>query len=110
MQDVLPDYSGPERRRRRVYLTRNTEYHFIDDVCIAVRHRSTGQWRVAHAALRRTLSGCVSFSTSGELQPKMDTPGLGDALFFVTEGADIITSTLTGVERPLPTTIASYPI
>jgi len=35
---------------------------------------------------------------------------VGDALFFVTEGADVITSVLTSVERPLPQTVSSYPI
>ena len=30
MKDTRPDYNGPERRRRKVYLTRNTEYHFLD--------------------------------------------------------------------------------
>jgi hypothetical protein len=110
MLDQPSDYTGPERRRRRVYFTRNTEYHFLDEVCVAVRRRDTGQWRVAHVALRRTLSGCVKFTSSGEVQPKTDPPEVGDALFFVTEGADVITSVLTAVGRPLPQTISSYPI
>ena len=37
-----PDYRGTERRRHRVYMTRNTEYHFRDGVCVAVRDRRTG--------------------------------------------------------------------
>jgi hypothetical protein len=93
-----------------VYFTRNTEYHFLDDVCVAVRRRDTGHWRVAHVALRRALSGCVKFTASGEVQPKTEPPEVGDALFFATEGADVITSVLTGVGRPLPQTISSYPI
>src|SRR5688500_10643972 len=97
MKDTRPDYTGPERRRRKVYLTRNTEYHFLDSVCVAVRHRDTGQWRVAHVALRRTLSGAVSFTPSGEVRPKPAPPCVGDSLFFATEGAEVITSVLTGV-------------
>jgi hypothetical protein len=31
-------------------------------------------------------------------------------LFFAAPGADVITSTLTAVQRPLPQTIAAYPI
>jgi hypothetical protein len=104
------DYAGPERRRRKVYLTRNTEYHFIDDVCVAVRHRGSGQWRMAHVALQRSLSGSVRFSEHGEVQPKSGHPSVGDALFFASDGADVITSTLTEVSRPLPQTIATYPI
>ena len=38
-----PGYRGPERRRHRVFVTRNTEYHFRDGFCIAVRDRRTGQ-------------------------------------------------------------------
>jgi len=103
-------YTGPERRRRKVYLTRNTEYHFFDEVCVAVRHRDSGQWRMAHVALQRKLSGSVSFSEHGEVQPKTLPPSVGDSLFFSSEGADVITSTLTDVERPLPKIIAAYPI
>src|SRR5688572_17499589 len=104
------EYAGPERRRRKVYLTRNTEYHFMGDVCIAVRHRNSGQRRMEHVALQRTLSGAVRFSEHGEVQPKSGLPSIGDALFFAASGADVITSTLTAISRPLPQIIASYPI
>ena len=104
------EYRGAERRRRKVYLTRNTEYHFLDDVCVAVRHRDSGQWRMAHMALQRRLSGSVSFSEHGDVQPKTAPPSVGDSLYFSSDGVDVITSTLTDVTRPLPQTIASYPI
>lgn len=104
------EYAGPERRRRKVYLTRNTEYHFLDEVCVAVRHRDSGQWRMAHVALQRKLGGALSFSEHGEVQPKALPPSVGDSLFFSSDGVDVITSTLTHVERPLPKTIADYPI
>jgi hypothetical protein len=104
------EYTGPERRRRKVYLTRNTEYHFQDEVCVAVRHRDTGQWRMAHVALQRKLTGSVSFGEHGNLHPKAGPPNLGDALYFSAEGVDVITSTLTDVSRPLPQTVAAYPI
>ena len=110
MPQPTTEYAGPERRRRRVYSTRNTEYHFLDEVCVAVRHRDSGQWRMAHVALQRKLSGCVSFTEHGEVQPKAAPPTLGDSLFFSADGVDVITSTLTDVSRPLPQTIATYPI
>jgi hypothetical protein len=110
MPEQHAEYAGPERRRRKVYLTRNTEYHFMDEVCVAVRHRDTGQWRMAHVALQRTLSGCVRFSEHGELQPKAGPPHVGDALFFASDGTDVITSTLTAVSRPSTQIIESYPI
>src|SRR6187549_387121 len=46
-----PGYEGTERRRHRVYMTRNTEYHFRDGVCVAVRDRRTGDWLPGHLAL-----------------------------------------------------------
>jgi hypothetical protein len=104
------EYTGPERRRRKVYLTRNTEYHFHDEVCVAVRHLGSGQWRLAHVALQRKLSGSVSFSDQGDLFPHARPPSVGDALYFAADGVDVITSTLTDVSRPLPQTIATYPI
>jgi hypothetical protein len=110
MPQQATEYTGPERRQRKVYLTRNTEYHFLGDVCIAVRHRDSGQWRMAHVALQRRLSGCVSFNEHGDVQPKASPPSVGDSLFFSAEGVDVITSTLTDVARPLPQTIATYPI
>jgi hypothetical protein len=108
--DSRSPYTGPERRRRKVFVTRNTEYHFLDQTCVAVRNRDTEQWRVAHVALRLTLSGSVSFGPDGAVQPKSDVPAVGDALFFATDGADVITSALTAVERPLPQTVEAYPI
>ena len=82
----------------------------LDEVCVAVRHRQSGQWRMAHAALQRALSGAVSFGENGEPRPKSEPPGVGDALFFATDGDDILTSALVGVERPTRQTIGSYPV
>jgi hypothetical protein len=104
------EYTGPERRRRKVYLTRNTEYHFSDGVCVAVRHRDSGRWRLAHVTLQRQLSGSVCFSEHGDVHPKAGPPNVGDSLYFSADGVDVITSTLTDVARPLPQTIATYPI
>ena len=44
-------YLGPERRRHRAYVTRNTEYHFRDDVCVAVRDVKSRKWLVSHLAV-----------------------------------------------------------
>jgi hypothetical protein len=103
-------YAGPERRRRRIYVTRNTEYHFLDDVCVAVRSRETSKWRLGHAALNQALSGCVRFADDGEVQPKSRQPELGDALFFAHRGCDVITSTLIEIQRPSRETVEAYPI
>ena len=43
----------PERRRHRVYVTRNTEYHFRDGFCVAVRDRRSGDFLQGHLAVQR---------------------------------------------------------
>ncbi len=109
MQDIKPPYQGPERRRRRVYVTRNTEYHFLDELCIAEKSRLTDKWRLGNAALRHALSGCVRFAADGEVQPNARAPAVGDALFFADPGCDIITSALVAIERPAREIVATYP-
>jgi hypothetical protein len=94
------DYGGVERRRHRVYLTRNTEYHFRDDVCVGVRDRRTGDWLPGHLALRRELFGSIQFFLNGSLSPHPGEPRVGEALFFAHGGRDLITSPLEKVERP----------
>lgn len=102
-------YGGPERRRHCMYVTRNTEYHFRDGVCIAVRDRTTRRWLLAHTALARTLSGSVRFKEDGDAYPALDAPRIGDALFFGAEGPDVVTSVLTAIDRPAQETVSSYP-
>jgi hypothetical protein len=77
-----PEYLGEERRRHRVYMTRNTEYHFRDGFCVAVRDRRTGEWLPGHLALRRQLFGGLKFFLNGGLLPNPGEPQIGEALFF----------------------------
>jgi hypothetical protein len=104
------DYGGPERRRHRMYVTRNTEYHFRDRVCVAVRDRTTGHWLESHLALSRKLSGAVRFCPNGTAIPSLEDPKIGEALFFGSNGRELITSLLCSIERPQKTVVASYPV
>lgn len=104
-----PAYQGTERRRHRIYMTRNTEYHFRDGVCVAVRDRRTGDWLPGHLALRRPLFGGLRFFLNGALLPNPGEPQVGEALFFGEGGRDLITSPLQGVARPDKETVAEYP-
>jgi len=36
------EFAGRDRRRHRIYVTKNTEYHFRDGFCIAVRDGGRG--------------------------------------------------------------------
>jgi hypothetical protein len=101
-------YPGFERRRHRVFLTRNTEYHFRDGICVAVRDRRMGEWLPGHLALRRRLSGSIQFFFNGSLAPHLGEPRVGEALFFVSGGRDLITSPLEAVERPSKDVVKQY--
>lgn len=93
-------YRGPERRKRQLYVTRNTEYFVEDQICVAVRDRDTDVWLEGHLALGRPLSGSVRVLASGALAPSPRRPRVGEALFFADHGPELITSTLLRVDRP----------
>lgn len=96
-------YSGPERRHHRVFVTRNTEYHMRDDICVRVRERRGGVWHAEHLALGQQLVGGlgpVSVTQSGRI------PGKGARLLFT---GDLLTSPVVDVERPPREIVANYP-
>lgn len=99
-----------ERRRHRVYVTKNTEYHFRDDVCIAVRDRRNSRWLLTHAVLDRGITGSVRFRDSGEAYPSLERPAVGDALFFGDGGPDVVTSAVASIDRPAKDVVANYPM
>ena len=102
-------YEGPERRRHRVYVTRNTEYHFRDGFCVAVRDRRTGEFLHGHLALRRRVHGGLRFSREGGIAPNAGEPRAGESLYFASEGRDLVTSPLETVERPPRDIVSAYP-
>jgi hypothetical protein len=98
-----PPERGPhqkDRRRHRVYVTKNTEYHFRDGFCVAVRDRRTGEFLQGHLALRRRVHGGLKFYLNGGIVPNPGEPRVGEALYFATDGRDLVTSPLEAVERP----------
>lgn len=98
-----------ERRRHRVYVTKNTEYHFRDGYCVAVRDRRTGEFLHGHLALRRRVHGGIKFYLNGAIVPNPGDPRPGEALYFATDGRDLVTSPLEAVERPSKEIAAAYP-
>ena len=103
-----PSFSGPDRRRHRVYVTKNTEYHFRDGFCVAVRDRRTGDFLQGHLALRRRIHGGLKFYLNGAIVPNPGEPKVGEALYFATDGRDLVTSPLEGVERPSKELVQAY--
>jgi hypothetical protein len=104
-----PQYEGPERRRHRVYVTRNTEYHFRDGFCVAVRDRRSGEFLHGHLALQRRVQGGLRFFLNGAIAPNPGEPQPGESLFFSSDGRDLVTSPLEGVERPSKELVEAYP-
>jgi hypothetical protein len=104
------EYAGLERRNRAMYVTANTEYHFREGVCVAVRDRETRSWLLTHPALRRSLSGSVRFNRNLEAYPTLESPRVGEGLFFGSGGPDVVTSNLRSIGRPEKTTVSAYPL
>jgi|HubBroStandDraft_2_1064218.scaffolds.fasta_scaffold942195_2 hypothetical protein len=107
--DGARDYAGPERRRHRVFVTRNTEYHFRDGVCVAVRDRRTGQFLQGHSALAGRIDAGIKFFDNGSIAPSAGEPRPGECLYFASDGRDLVTSPLEAVERPALQTVSMYP-
>jgi len=102
--------STVERRRHRVYITRNTEYHFRDAACVAVRDRRTGDFLEGHLAISRKLQGGLKFFTNGAIVPNGGDPVPGEALYFAADGRDLVTSPLEKIDRPSKRLVESYPL
>lgn len=101
-------YAGPERRKNRIFVTKNTEYHFQGERCVAVRDRRSNKWLPSHLAIGRRLSGGVHFHKNGAAVPVCDQPAVGEALYFADEGRELITSAVCGLQRPSRELIRSY--
>ena len=107
-------YQGPERRRNRVFVTLNSEYHCRDGVCVAVVDRHTDEPERDHSAIGRRLTGSLRFDRdriSATSPP--ETPHEGEQLCFSSgdrdDPHDLVTSTLVRIERPLREVVARYP-
>jgi hypothetical protein len=102
-------YKGPDRRRHRVYVTRNTEYHVRDGFCVAVRDRQSGNFMYGHLALARRIHGGLRFFESGGIAANPGDPRPGESLYFSSDGRDLVTSALETVERPSKELAGAYP-
>lgn len=105
------NYQGAERRKFFAYVTRNTEYHFQEGTCVAVRDRRTGQFLAAHVALGMRLVGGVNMTPNGLRLPKSERPEVGDALCLtksIESSHQIVTSRVESIERPSRDTVSKY--
>lgn len=117
--DILGErgYRGPERRHHRMFVTRNSEYHCRDGVCVAVRDRHTGEFFPSHSAIGRRMSAGLRFGGNGGVASVSapDAPRVGDQLCFSSDdttammATDVITSPLRAIERPPKDVVRMYP-
>lgn len=98
-----------DRRRHRVYVTRNTEYHFRDGFCVAVRDRRTGDFLPGHLAVQRRIHGGLKFFPNGAIVPNPGDPAPGEALYFAADGRDLVTSPIERIDRPAKRLVEAYP-
>ena len=101
-------YKGPERRIHKVFVTKNTEYHTREEICVGVCDRSSGRWMKQHLAMTKQLCGSIRFSRGG-IKPNLGSPKLGDSLYFHGAETDVVTSSLVSTERPAKRIVQSYP-
>ncbi|MBP9111222.1 MAG: hypothetical protein KBF88_00370 [Polyangiaceae bacterium] len=102
------NFNGAERRRNKVYVTRNTEYHLRDGFCVAVRDRKSGTFVDGHLALRRRIQGSIKFHSNGGFYPNPGSPEKGESLYFSHDGRDLVTSPIESIERPAKNIVQSY--
>lgn len=106
-------YQGSDRRRHRVFITRNTEYHFRDEICVAIRDRQAGRFRGAHIALNLRLQGAVRIGQNGLALPDDGGPRVGAAIYFTRQDPDghehqIVTSRVERIDRPEKRDVVQY--
>lgn len=99
-------YSGPDRRKNRVFVTDHTEYHLRGEICVGVRDVRTGEWKKGHPAIGSSLVCSLAVNVdAGTYKPNMGVPAPGDKLCF---SADLLTSPLREVARPKLDDVTKY--
>ena len=101
-------YIGRERRIHQVFVTRNTEYHVRRNQCVGVRDARTGEWMQGHLALRSRVSGGLTFLAAGGVRATDGVPSVGESVFFVANGRDLVTSPIVRIERPVREIVDQY--
>ena len=106
-------YRGPERRRHRVFVTLNSEYHCRDCVCVAVRDRRTLQFVADHPALGKHIRGALRLNAQGGVESATTgtDPKPGEQVCFEADGEEqaLVTSQLRAIERPPRDIVETYP-
>jgi hypothetical protein len=89
-----------------VFITRNTEYHVRAGRVVAVRALRSGEWIHDHDALDMEVRGHIEPEAS---VPLPGPPSPGDRLYLARGDRDVVTSTVSAIERPEKALVATYP-
>ncbi|HWL86044.1 MAG TPA: hypothetical protein VNO21_09600 [Polyangiaceae bacterium] len=113
--DKQEQFGGRERRRHRVFITHNSEYHCRDGLCIAVRDLRTGRFLREHMAIGKRVSSGIRFTEVGGIASISEPgdPHVGEQICFVSQELEpeeeVLTSPLKSIERPPKDIVARYP-
>ena len=103
---TITRYEGDERRKHKVYVTKNTEYHLRAGTVVGVRPRGSKDWFSTHEALSMRLEG---FLPSGTYLPQPGAPKPGMRAYFAAKDNDVVTSPVVAIVRPPKSTVSEYP-
>jgi hypothetical protein len=103
-----------ERRRRKVFVTLNSEYFCTDGICVAVRDRHSGAFVHEHHAIGKRFTGSFQRNSEGGFgavePPESTRPGL-QLCFSSGHGDlenDILTSAVLSIDRPEKALVQQY--
>jgi len=99
-------YTGPERRIHVVYVTKHTEYHVRDGVCISVQEKGDPQPAASRRALNMRVAG---YFGPGSLSTHPGPPETGFSIHFANDAAFVVTSPVLAVKRPPKEVVETYP-
>jgi len=109
MMDNLPKVII-EKRKHRMYVTRNTEYHMKNNVCVGIRNRKTGDWLMHARALGARLIGTIASSMQRHNKFTIFLlPEVGNNLILLSPtGVDLVTTKIRAVHRPTIQSLKYY--
>ena len=97
------EQGGEERRRHRVMVTGNSEYHIRDRLCVGVR-RADHNWELRHTAVGGEL--IATMQPNGSIRLLDDAPPKdGARLYF---SGDLLTSPVRDMLRPTKSAVQHY--
>ena len=99
-------FSGAERRHRKVFITKHTEYHVAHGQVVAIRTRGSKDWIATHSAFGMKVIGSIP---EGTYLPQIGQPKPGQRLYLALTDNDVVTSPLIAILRPNKATVAEYP-